>query len=62
MTKTDSYMFRGATVRQVSTLEKGETVHRWRGRVRINTTTSMSFTGESKKEVERRIATFLDRK
>jgi hypothetical protein len=55
------YVFRGAKVRRETVIVDGKSTHRWRGRVRINNTTFASVAGDSKEEVEARIARFLDR-
>jgi hypothetical protein len=55
------YVYRGAKVRRETVVVDGESTYRWRGRVRINNTTFASVAGDSKEEVEARIAKFLDR-
>jgi hypothetical protein len=55
------YMFRGVKVQRESTLVDGKAVHRWRGRVRINSGTWMSVPGDTKAEIEAKISQCLAR-
>jgi hypothetical protein len=55
------YVYRGAKVRRETVIVDGEATYRWCSRVRINNTTFATVAGDSKEEVEARIARFLGR-